>query len=394
MEREYTLRIKKIEEVLAEALPRQPGQAWLEKHFPGLALDPGLLRDLVLPGRELLDRGGKRWRPLLSLLVCEAFGGGDAVLPLVPLVEFPHNASLIHDDIEDNSAQRRGKPAIHVLYGGDTAINSGCFLYFLPLACIESWDAPAEAKNGVWSLWAEHMRRLHLGQSMDIAWHRDFYSLPSIEDYLLMCRLKTGCLARFAALLGAFCSGMAAERQAAEHRDTKHQAAKHRAAERYGDAAEKLGVGFQILDDVKNLDSGIPGKERGDDIVEGKKSLPVLLYLHGWDRAGPAAPSGFGRARPPAGRPARPSGDRAAFAASCFTAAREKGAGAVETFIDELERAGALEEARQRGEKLIEEAKAVFADMADAGAGFRAESGSPPENGAAGLLAGLAELLR
>jgi octaprenyl-diphosphate synthase len=367
MEREYTLRIKKIEEVLSRALPRQPGQEWLEKHFPGLALDPGLLRNLVLPGRDLLDRGGKRWRPLLSLLVCEAFGGGDAVLPLVPLVEFPHNASLIHDDIEDNSAQRRGKPAIHLLYGGDTAINSGCFLYFLPLACIEAWDAPAEAKNGVWALWAEHMRRLHLGQSMDIAWHRDFYSLPSIEEYVLMCRLKTGCLARFAALLGAFCSGRYSECCGA--------------AERCGDAAEKLGVGFQILDDVKNLGSGIPGKERGDDIVEGKKSLPVLLYLHGWDEAGRPPPSAL-PARSPAGHGSGKT-DRAAFAASCFKAAHEKGAGAAETagFIEELERAGALEEARRRGEKLIGEAKAAFGEMG-------------AETGAAGLLAGFAELLR
>ncbi|MDR2143370.1 MAG: polyprenyl synthetase family protein [Treponema sp.] len=347
MEREYTLRVKKIEEALSRALPRRPGQEWLEKHFPGLELDPALVNDLVLPGRDLLDRGGKRWRPLLSLLVCETFGGNDAVLPLLPLVEFPHNASLIHDDIEDNSVQRRGKPAIHLLYGSDTAINSGCFLYFLPLACIEAWDAPAEAKNGVWSLWAEHMRRLHLGQSMDIAWHRDFYSLPSTDDYLLMCRLKTGCLARFAAFLGAFCSG---------HPE---------AAERCGAAAEKLGVGFQILDDVKNLSSGIPGKERGDDIVEGKKSLPVLLFLHGGDGDG-----------------------RAAFAASCFKAAREKGAGAAETaeFIGELERAGALEEARQWGEKLIGEAKAAFGEMPGAAL--------PPKNEAAGLLAGFTELLR
>jgi octaprenyl-diphosphate synthase len=369
MKKEYALRVKKIEEVLARALPRQPGPAWLEKQFPGLGLDPGLVRDLVLPGRDLLDRGGKRWRPLLSLLICEAFGGGDAVLPLVPLVEFPHNASLVHDDIEDNSVQRRGKPAIHLLYGGDTAINSGSFLYFLPLACIEAWDAPAEAKNGVWSLWAEHMRRLHLGQSMDIAWHRDFYSLPSVEDYVLMCRLKTGCLARFAALLGAFCAG----RYAA-------------AAERCGAAAEKLGVGFQILDDVKNLSFGIPGKERGDDIVEGKKSLPVLLFLHGWDQGRPA---GTGKAD---------VSGRAAFAASCFKAAREKGAGAAETagFIEALERAGALEEARQRGEKLIGEAKAAFGDMAGTEAGTpAAEPGVPlPERGAAGLLAGFAELLR
>jgi hypothetical protein len=99
------------------------------------------------------------------------------------------------------------------------------------------------------------------------------------------------------------------------------------------------------------------------------------LYLHGWDLRPPVTAAG------PAGK-----SDRAAFAASCFTAAREKGAGAAETagFIEELERTGALEEARRRGEKLVGEAKAAFGDM---GAGF-------PENESAGLLAGFAELLR
>ncbi|MDR1505604.1 MAG: polyprenyl synthetase family protein [Treponema sp.] len=339
----------KIEDTLARALPRLPGAAWLRETFPALEFDPSLARHLTAPCRELLDRGGKRWRPLLSLLVCEALGGGDAVLPLLPLVEFPHNASLIHDDIEDNSSLRRGKPAVHVLYGNDTAINSGSFLYFLPLSCVESWDGPAETKTRILLLWGEYMRRLHLGQSMDIAWHRDFFSLPSIEDYLLMCRLKTGCLARFAALLGAVCSGCPSPEAVME---------------RYGAAAEKLGVGFQILDDVKNLSSGVPGKERGDDIVEGKKSLPVLLYLHG---------QGPGRE------------DRAAFAASCFKAASEKGPGAGEIvlFITELERSGALEAALQKGERLIGEAKAAFGEAPDVRA-FPAGD----------LLAGLAETLR
>jgi octaprenyl-diphosphate synthase len=108
-------------------------------------------------------------------------------------------------------------------------------------------------------------------------------------------------------------------------------------AQRYGEAAESLGVGFQILDDVKNLTTGIPGKKRGDDVVEGKKSLPVLLYLH----------------RHP---------EKRAFAARCFAAARSAGTGApeVEEFIGALTDAGVLEEARKRGLELVAESRACF----------------------------------
>jgi octaprenyl-diphosphate synthase len=156
---------------------------------------------------------------------------------------------------------------------------------------------------------------------MDINWHRDFNSLPGLDEYDLMCRLKTGCLARLAAVLGVLAAG-----------------ANETAAELFGEAAGQLGVGFQILDDVKNLLDGVPGKKRGDDIVEGKKSLPVLLYLH----------------RYPEKRP---------FVAQCFSAARAGGTGAaeVEEIIGALTGAGILEEARERGLEYIRQSKQVFA---------------------------------
>jgi octaprenyl-diphosphate synthase len=287
-------------------------------------------------------------------LVCESLGGGDAALPLSPLVELCHNASLIHDDIEDNSDKRRGKPAVHILYGLDAAINGGCFLYFLPLRCIDSWaeeltppEIPAERKNRIYALWGEYMRKLHLGQAMDIHWHRDFASLPGLDEYYAMCRLKTGCLARFAAALGVHAAGTGLEAE----------------EERLGLGAENLGVGFQILDDVKNLSAGIPGKKRGDDVVEGKKSLPLLLYLH-----------------------RRP--DRREFAARCFAAARKGGTEApeVDALIGELEAAGVLEEAGEAGLSLIKKAREEFAALPAGGSGRGAE--------ASRLLAGLTELLQ
>jgi octaprenyl-diphosphate synthase len=185
---------------------------------------------------------------------------------------------------------------------------------------------------------------------MDIRWHRNFSSLPGIEEYYTMCGLKTGCLARFAAVLGA---AVALGRDGPAGSDPRAADA----AAILGEAAEKLGVGFQILDDVKNLTAGLPGKKRGDDVVEGKKSLPVLLYLH---RSGGVSPGG---ASPNA------SGARA-LVARCFAAARAGGTGVpeVEELIGALEAAGAVEEARQKGLALIREAGDVFA--MDSAAGF------------------------
>ena len=146
MDQQYTRRLEKIEAVLERWLPEKSGPAWGAEVFPGLG-DKSLgeaFRALTAPSRDLLSRGGKRWRPLLMTLVCESLGGSDAAVPLSPLVEFSHNASLIHDDIEDNSDERRGRPAVHLINGVDAAINSGCFLYFLSLSCIEPWAAELE----------------------------------------------------------------------------------------------------------------------------------------------------------------------------------------------------------------------------------------------------------
>jgi octaprenyl-diphosphate synthase len=164
---------------------------------------------------------------------------------------------------------------------------------------------------------------------MDIAWHRDFNSLPRLDEYDRMCRLKTGCLARLAAILGVI---VGAEAEVAA--SLKEIAP---LADSFGNAAEQLGVGFQILDDVKNLSTGIPGKKRGDDIVEGKKSLPVLLYLHRYP-------------------------EKKDFAARCFTAARASGVAApeIDEFISELEKVGVLDEGREKALEYISKSREVF----------------------------------
>jgi octaprenyl-diphosphate synthase len=206
------------------------------------------------------------------------------------------------------------------------------------------------------------MRSLHLGQAMDIKWHRDFAAVPDLAGYELMCRLKTGSLARLAATLGVY-AGYAGAGSAAAAGPSAAQVEVQAAA--LGGAAEKLGVGFQILDDVKNLVSGNPGKKRGDDIVEGKKSLPALLFL-------------------------KEHPEKAPLVERCFRAARAGGSSVpeVEELIGEFEAAGALEKAEARGLALIAEAREALADPGPGGGAV----GDVPT--ARRLLAGFTELLR
>jgi len=328
MDQEYNPIKQKIEAELERWLPLEPDAAWAERVFGeiGKSISAESLIALLAPVRELIFRGGKRWRPLLMSLVCETLGGGDAAIPLAPAVEFAHNASLIHDDIEDESDERRNKPAIHRIFGIDSAINSGSFCYFLAAACIDV--CALKDKEFIYKLWMDTLRRLHLGQSMDIGWHRDISIVPTVDEYFLMCSLKTGSLARLSTGLGvhaAFCGEAAA---AGDHSEL---------IKVIGSAAEKMGVGFQILDDVKNLTTGVYGKERGDDIVEGKKSLPILLFLNKYPE----------------------KRERIFY---FFHAAKIEGASSpeVEELIDTLTPTGVFEEAEEKGKSLINESKEII----------------------------------
>jgi len=320
MDQEYTRRIEKIEKELRRWLPETADSAWVEKVFPDIGgkISASSAHFLTAPLTDILSRGGKRWRPLLMTLVCETLGGGDSAIQLSPLLEFCHNASLIHDDIEDESDERRGKQAIHKIYGVDTAINSGTFFYFLSSSCIDSCNL--KNKELLYKLWTDCIRKLHLGQAMDINWHRNVSAVPEIEEYYSMCRMKTGSLARFAAELGANAA------------DAPKEAVKV-----LGDATEMMGVGFQILDDVKNLTTGNPGKKRGDDVVEGKKSLPVLLYLHKYP-------------------------DKKERIFYFFHVAKTEGTRApeVEELIETLTKTGVLSEAEEKGKSLLKETQEIF----------------------------------
>jgi len=229
-----------------------------------------LNKAIAEPIWEFLDRGGKRWRPALFLLVCEALGKNSLdYLDFAIIPEVVHNGTLMIDDIEDSSELRRGKPCSYKLYGVDIAVNAGNTMYYLPLLPLMEKRAavPPERLRDLYEVYVQEMINLSMGQAMDIAWHRGIANADSLTeaDYLQMCAYKTGTLARMAAKLAAVLAG-----------------ANKELVEKLGRYAESIGVAFQMQDDVLDL----TGKEfaekkggLGQDITEGKLTLIVIYTL-------------------------------------------------------------------------------------------------------------------
>ena len=250
--------------------PREIDEKWLESVMgkADYAYDTETLTEgMAAPIWNFLDRGGKRWRPALMLLCNEACNGNakDAE-PFTVLPELMHSGTIAVDDIEDNSKLRRGKPCMHLIYGTDVAINDANAMYFLPLILLyrnrPKLDAGTKAK--VYDLYAQEMLKVSMGQAMDIWWHHGKKFDVSENEYLQMVVYKTGVLARFSAKLGAVLAG-----------------ADEKTVEALGKFGEAIGVGFQIQDDILNL---MPvsqewGKEVGEDITEGKRTMLVIHAL-------------------------------------------------------------------------------------------------------------------
>ncbi len=219
---------------------------------------------------DMLDRGGKRWRPALFLLICEALGeNADDCVDFAIIPEVVHNGTLVIDDLEDSSEVRRGKPCTYKIFGVDIAVNAGNAMYYLPLIpLIEKKNQLSPEKlRDMYAIYVQEMINLSMGQAMDIAWHRGLADADSLneEDYLQMCAYKTGTLARMAAKLAAVLCG-----------------AEGGLVEKLGAFAESIGVAFQMQDDILDL----TGKEfavgkggLGGDITEGKRSLIVIRTL-------------------------------------------------------------------------------------------------------------------
>jgi geranylgeranyl diphosphate synthase type I len=262
-----------IDSAMRKYLPERLSNEYLEWAFgpPGYAYDVDAAdRALAEPVRELLSRGGKRWRPGLFLLIAEVLGGNPRELAEFSIIpELAHNGSLIVDDIEDGGELRRGKPCIHRMFGEDVAINAGNFLYFLPaLVLVKNRGRVSDSVLlAAYEVFSQEMLNIHVGQAMDILWHRGGAENITEEQYMQMCAYKTGTLSRMAARMAAVLSG-GSEAQARS----------------LGRLAEAVGVAFQIQDDVLDITSSGRDRERfgkapGNDIREGKRTLMVIHCL-------------------------------------------------------------------------------------------------------------------
>ncbi|MCL7386832.1 MAG: polyprenyl synthetase family protein [Thaumarchaeota archaeon] len=257
-----------VNEALEKYIPRRIDEAWLNRVLgaPEYAYEvESLNKGVFEPFWDLADRGGKRWRPALMLMIYEALGGDPReIAPLAVIPEAIHNGTLAVDDVEDGSEFRRGKPCIHRIYGEDIAINMGNTMYYLPLLVLNEVAIPDEKKLKILEEYVRMMIRLSLGQAMDIAWHRGIVKEVNESQYLQMTLFKTGALAGFAAKMAAIMADAPEERA--------------RMIQRF---AELIAVAFQIQDDILNLvgDEAKYGKEIGGDITEGKRTLMVIHAL-------------------------------------------------------------------------------------------------------------------
>jgi geranylgeranyl diphosphate synthase, type I len=263
----------KIDKAIEKYIPRKFSKnAALFKVIPPMysyTLEP-LNKAIADPIWDMLDRGGKRWRPALFLLICEALGQkGDYCLDFSIIPEVIHNGTLVIDDIEDSSEVRRGKPCTYKIFEMDIAINAGNAMYYLPLLTLmtQKTKISAEIQRDVYEIYVQEMINLSMGQAMDIAWHRGIANADSLseEDYLQMCAYKTGTLARMAAKIAAVLSG-----------------AEPKLVEKLGRFAESIGVAFQMQDDILDLTGEEFAKSKGcvgGDISEGKRSLLVIYTL-------------------------------------------------------------------------------------------------------------------
>ena len=217
-------------------------------------------KNLYQPIDYILNLGGKRLRPILTLMSCDLFGENykDA-LNAALAVEMFHNFSLVHDDIMDNAPLRRGKKTVHEKWDINTGILSGDAMMILAYQLFENYE-PNKFKS-LAKLFSKTAIEVCEGQQYDV----DFETLNNVEisDYIKMISLKTAVLIASALKMGAIIAD-------ANIDDTQ----------RIYDFGLNLGIAFQLQDDYLDVfgDEGF-GKQQAGDIIEGKKTWLFLKTL-------------------------------------------------------------------------------------------------------------------
>jgi geranylgeranyl diphosphate synthase, type II len=225
------------------------------------------------PGHYLYDllpayprRLGKGLRPALVLATCGAFHGGEEdALPFAVGVELLHNAFLVHDDIQDGSRLRRGRPSLPAEYGTGLALCAGDALALEALAVFrEAADRLPVRSETVMAEVETAVRRTIEGQAIELGWERDGRLDVTAADYLDMVLHKTSWYSVILPCrLGVLAAGLPL------------------GPERFLRFGSLTGAVLQIGDDLLSLitEADQSGKDWGDDVLEGKRSLPVIHFL-------------------------------------------------------------------------------------------------------------------
>lgn len=213
---------------------------------------------LYEPITYTMDLGGKRLRPVLVLMACEAVGGdiNRALTPAIGLEMF-HNFTLLHDDVMDKADIRRGKPTVHVKWDDNTAILSGDAMLTMATQLIA--QAPADVMPQVMDLYNRTAMEIYEGQQYDV----DFETRNdvTVDEYIKMIRLKTSVLLGCACKMGALIGG-----------------ADEATAQLFYQVGENLGLAFQLQDDMLDVwgDEATFGKAIGGDIMNNKKTFLLI----------------------------------------------------------------------------------------------------------------------
>lgn len=216
---------------------------------------------LYEPVKYQLDMGGKRVRPLLTLMACDMFGGDidSAISPALGLEIF-HNFTLLHDDVMDKAEIRRGRPTVHIAWSENTAILSGDAMQIV--ATQKVCDVPANVHKEVLDLYNKTALEICEGQQYDM----EFESREdvTVKEYINMIRLKTAVLIGCALKMGAIIGGATPQQSDALYK--------------FG---ENIGLAFQLQDDYLDVygDAKTFGKKIGGDILNNKKTYMLISAM-------------------------------------------------------------------------------------------------------------------
>jgi octaprenyl-diphosphate synthase len=208
--------------------------------------------------RHIVSSGGKRLRPALLLLTCGALGFSAAErIGLAVVVEFIHTATLLHDDVVDESTVRRGRPTANEAYGNAASVLVGDFLYSRAFQMMVA---------------TQNLRAMEiLADATNIISEGEVQQLLNVRDvgldehgYMQVIRSKTAKLFEASARLGAILAGSTVEIE-----------------QSCADYGQALGTAFQVIDDVLDYDGATSelGKNLGDDLREGKVTLPIIVAM-------------------------------------------------------------------------------------------------------------------